>query len=103
MGGVRREGPKIAILGGGIGGFAAAAFLRKEGLPSTVYEQAPELTEVGAGLVVAPNAAHQLRQLGVIDAFRREAVQLQVGWEFRRWQDGTVLAAEDLDPSCERL
>lgn len=95
--------PDIAILGGGIGGLAAAAFLHLEGIEATVYEQAPELGEVGAGLVVAPNAARLLRRLGVLDEFRRRAVQLDVGWEFRRWEDGTILSAEDLASACEQL
>jgi salicylate hydroxylase len=95
--------PEIAIVGGGIGGLAAAAFLDRAGLASTVYEQAPELTETGAGLVVAPNAARLLRRLGVMDAFRDRAVQLDVGWEFRRWRDGAVLSAEDLATECQRL
>jgi len=95
--------PEIAIVGGGIGGLAAAAFLHRAGLRSTVYEQAVELREVGAGLVVAPNAARLLRRLGVLDAFARRAVRLDVGWEFRRWRDGTVLSAEDLAAACERL
>jgi salicylate hydroxylase len=95
--------PRIAILGGGIGGLAAAAFLRREGFGVTVHEQASRLSEVGAGLVVAPNAARQLRRLGVLDAFRERAVVLETGWEFRRWEDGTVLSAEDLASSCERL
>lgn len=95
--------PRIAIVGGGIGGLATAAFLRREGLPSTVYEQASKLTEVGAGLVVAPNAARQLRKLGVLDALSEHAVRLDTGWEFRRWQDGTVLSSENLADSCERL
>ncbi|MWA07376.1 NAD(P)-binding protein [Actinomadura sp. LD22] len=100
----RRSGaPRIAILGGGIGGLAAAAFLGKEGVAATVYEQAPRLAEVGAGLVIAPNAARQLRRLGVLDAVRERAVQLDTGWEFRRWADGTILSAEDLAASCERL
>lgn len=94
--------PRIAILGGGIGGLAAAAFLRRQGLAATVYEQAPALGEVGAGLVVAPNAARLLRRLDVLDAFRRRAVQLKVGWEFRRWEDGTILSAEDLAASCRQ-
>ncbi|WP_326570361.1 hypothetical protein OIE69_03065 [Actinacidiphila glaucinigra] len=38
-----------------------------------------------------------------IDALRKRAVQLDVGWEFRRWQDGTVFSAEDLAADCERL
>lgn len=96
-------GPRIAIVGGGIGGLAAGAFLRREGITATVYEQASQLREVGAGLVAAPNMARLLRRLGVLDAFAARAVRLDVGWEFRRWRDGTVLSAEDLASACERL
>ncbi len=95
--------PRIAIVGGGIGGLAAAAFLHRQGLPATVYEQAARLTEVGAGLVVAPNLARLLRGLGALDDLRERAVQLDTGWEFRRWADGTVLSSENLAQSCERL
>jgi salicylate hydroxylase len=97
------QGPQIAILGGGIGGLATAAFLHRAGLSSIVYEQASQMKEVGAGVVVAPNAARLLRRLGVLDDFAQRAVQLDVGWEFRRWYDGTVLSAEDLASACERL
>ncbi len=95
--------PEIAIIGGGIGGLATAAFLHRAGLRGTVYEQAPALREVGAGLVVAPNAARLLRGLGVLEQLLGSAVRLEVGWEFRRWRDGTVLSAEDLATACERL
>jgi len=95
--------PRIAIVGGGIGGLAAAAFLHRQGLPATVYEQATQLTEVGAGLVVAPNLARLVRRLGVLDDLRARAVRLDTGWEFRRWTDGTVLSSENLMESCERL
>jgi salicylate hydroxylase len=95
--------PRIAIVGGGIGGLAIAAFLHRQGLPSTVYEQARRLTEVGAGLVVAPNAARLLRRLGVLGELRKRAVRLHTGWEFRRWEDGTVLSAENLSHACARL
>jgi salicylate hydroxylase len=97
------SGPRIAIVGGGIGGLAAAAFLNRAGLASTVYEQATTLTEVGAGLVVAPNSVRLLRRLGVMDAFGDVGVRLQVGWEFRRWENGDVLSAEQLDPACHEL
>src|SRR5688572_2371015 len=87
---------RVAIIGGGIGGLAAAAFLHRAGLSSVVYEQAPELKEVGAGLVLAPNAVRLLRRLGAMDRLQHRAVPLDVGWEFRRWQDGRVLSAENL-------
>ena len=95
--------PRIAIIGGGIGGLAAAAFLHRAGLSATVYEQAAELKEVGAGLVVAPNAARLIRRLGVMDQFEQSAVRMDAGWEFRRWEDGTVISVEMLDGVCERL
>jgi salicylate hydroxylase len=97
------DGPRIAILGGGIGGLAAAAFLRDNGFDSDVYEQADALTEVGAGLVIAPNAARLLRRLGVLDRFVGRAVRMETGWEFRRWVNGTVLSAENLEEGCMRL
>ncbi|MGW2330277.1 FAD-dependent monooxygenase [Streptomyces sp. NPDC001700] len=96
-------GPRIAIIGGGIGGLATAAFLRRAGLTATVYEQAPALAEVGAGLVVAPNAVRLLRRLDTMERFLRRAVPLDWGWEFRRWADGSVLSVEHLDGVCERL
>ena len=94
---------RVAIVGGGLGGLAAAAFLHQSGVPAVVYEQARELREVGAGIMVPPNAARMLRRLGVLDAFGERAVQLDVGWEFRRWQDGTVLSAQDLTAKSARL
>jgi salicylate hydroxylase len=98
-----RGAPRVAIVGGGVGGVAAAAFLHRAGLPCVVYEQASVLEEVGAGLVLAPNVVRLLRRLGVVGELAGRAVPLDVGWEFRRWQDGRVLSAEDLAGSCERL
>src|SRR5580704_4171069 len=92
----------IAIVGGGIGGLAAAAFLNRAGLRATVYEQAAELREVGAGLIVAPNAARLLRRLPSAPALAQAGVMLETGWEFRRWADGTVLFAQQLGAACAR-
>jgi salicylate hydroxylase len=44
---------RVAIVGGGLGGLAAAAFLHQAGVPAVVYEQARELREVGTGIMVA--------------------------------------------------
>src|ERR1044072_1176027 len=97
------RGPRIAIIGGGVGGLAAGACLHRAGLTATIYEQAPALTEVGAGLVVAPNAARLLRSLDVMEGFLDRALQLDWGWEFRRWADGTVLSVEQLSGVCDEL
>jgi salicylate hydroxylase len=100
--GPRRHGDPIAVVGGGIGGLAAAAFLRRAGLAATVYEQASALGEVGAGLVVAPNAARLLRRLPSEFGLERAGVVLETGWEFRRWADGSVLFAQQLGEACAR-
>ncbi|MEU6142694.1 FAD-dependent monooxygenase [Streptomyces sp. NPDC047081] len=97
------HGPRIAIVGGGIGGLAVGAFLRRAGLTATVHEQAAALTEVGAGIIMAPNAVRLLRRLGLMDRFLRRAVALEWGWEFRRWADGRVLSVERLSGVCEKL
>ena len=59
---------RIAIIGAGIGGLAAACALRQHGFAVTVYERAAEIGEVGAGLQLGPNAVKVLRALGVFDA-----------------------------------
>jgi 2-polyprenyl-6-methoxyphenol hydroxylase and related FAD-dependent oxidoreductases len=46
----------IAIIGAGIGGMSAALGLAQSGFKVSVFEQAPELSEVGAGLTITPNA-----------------------------------------------
>ena len=93
---------RVAVVGGGIGGLATAAFLHRAGIEATVYEQAPALTEVGAGLVVSPNAVRLLRGLGRLDRFRERAVPLEVGWEFRRWENGRILFSQNLGEECEQ-
>ncbi|MFF4054725.1 FAD-dependent monooxygenase [Streptomyces sp. NPDC001668] len=97
------HGPRIAVVGGGIGGLAVAGFLRRAGLTAGVHEQASVFAEVGAGLVAAPNAVRLLRRLGVLERFLRRAVALDWGWELRRWADGSVLSVERLTGVCERL
>ena len=44
----------VLVVGGGIGGLAAAAFQHRAGVEAAAYEQAAQLKEVGAGVVVAP-------------------------------------------------
>jgi salicylate hydroxylase len=59
------EALQVAIVGGGIGGLTAAAALRARGTKATVFEQAEELREIGAGISLNPNAALLLRRLGI--------------------------------------
>lgn len=94
---------RVAIVGGGLGGLAAALFLRKAGLEATVYEQAPQLREVGAGIVVAPNMVRPLASLGLAGKLPDFAVRLEAAWEFRNWQTGRVLFSQPMGGECERL
>jgi salicylate hydroxylase len=83
--------PRIAIIGGGIGGLAAALALERRGADVTVYEQAPVHSEIGAGLNLTPNAIKALRALGVEDKI--EAIGS--GSEFllmRSWKSGRFIS-----------
>jgi salicylate hydroxylase len=78
---------KIVIIGGGIGGLAAALSLLKRGLDVEVYEQAPELREVGAGIQVSSNGTRVLYALGLEDALKRVQV-LPSRRVIRHWSTG---------------
>lgn len=58
---------KFAVLGGGIGGLATAVALANAGQSVDVFERAPAIREVGAGLSLWPNATYALREIGVLD------------------------------------
>ena len=55
----------VLIIGAGMGGLTAALALQKLGFKVSVYEQAPELAEVGAGLTISPNATRALEYVGL--------------------------------------
>jgi 2-polyprenyl-6-methoxyphenol hydroxylase-like FAD-dependent oxidoreductase len=57
----------VGIIGGGIGGVAAAVALYRLGIHATVYERAPHLKEAGAGMMLWPNATRALKSLGLLD------------------------------------
>ena len=60
----------IAIVGAGIGGMSCALGLSRNGFNVTVFEQAPELSEVGAGLTITPNATKGLNYLNLGDGIK---------------------------------
>jgi salicylate hydroxylase len=82
---------RVAVVGGGIGGAAAAAVLIQRGMDVCLYEQAPALTEVGAGVAIQPNGVRVLQRLGLGD----ELLHFGAKWidpQFRR-SDGNYAAA----------
>jgi salicylate hydroxylase len=92
----------IAVIGAGIGGLTAALSLRRAGIAVDVYEQAPQLTSIGGGINMAPNATRILYRLGLGDGLDREAVR-PLGTHQRRWRDGRTLQRAPLNPLCEQL
>jgi 2-polyprenyl-6-methoxyphenol hydroxylase-like FAD-dependent oxidoreductase len=83
-------GLRAAIVGGGIGGVAAACSLRQRGVDVTVFEQARTLGEVGAGLITSPNALRQLERLGLGEALAAVGAKIGDGSRYCR-ADGTVV------------
>ncbi|HTZ02726.1 MAG TPA: FAD-dependent monooxygenase, partial [Xanthobacteraceae bacterium] len=86
-----RRTPRIAIVGGGIGGLATALALERRGVEVIVAEQSPIHSEIGAGLNLTPNAVKALRALGLNDEVEA------IGWgsEFlmvRSWKSGRYIS-----------
>ncbi len=69
-----RQDLPVLVSGGGIGGLAAALALVRQGFRVQVFEQAPEIGEIGAGIQLGPNAFHAFDALGVGDKARARAV-----------------------------
>ncbi|ANL40386.1 MULTISPECIES: FAD-dependent monooxygenase [Rhizobium] len=77
------------IIGAGIAGLTAALSLSRRGISSEIFEQADELTEVGAGLQLSPNASRILADLGILDGLSRiwlepESIRLISGSSLRQ-------------------
>ncbi|MGB6454992.1 MAG: FAD-dependent monooxygenase [Streptosporangiaceae bacterium] len=66
---------RAVVVGGGLGGIAAAVALAQAGVHVHVYEQAQRLTEVGAGVSLAPNGLRMLERLGVGEGIERVGVR----------------------------
>ncbi len=87
----------VIVVGGGIGGCAAALALTRAGHDVEVFERAAFHAEVGAGIQISPNASRLLHRYGLASAL--EAVAVKPGaLVARRWDDGQLLAREELGP-----
>ena len=92
---------KVIVIGGGIGGLSAALHLLRAGIDVEVYEQAPRISEIGAGIQISPNASRLLHRLGLRPAMDRVGVFPQAIHQ-RRWDDGRTLQHAPLGPEVER-
>jgi salicylate hydroxylase len=85
----------VAVVGAGIAGLSVAAFLSRAGFAATVYEQAAELRDSGAGIQLSPNGTRLLHRIGLAPHLSRVAVAPEA-IEIRRWRDGATIARTDL-------
>jgi salicylate hydroxylase len=83
--------PNVVIVGGGIGGLFAANALIAHGLQVSVYEQAPSLGEIGAGVFLTPNSVRQLQRVGLGPAVEKRGARVGTGSRYFR-HDGTPIA-----------
>ncbi|MEP4198194.1 MAG: FAD-dependent monooxygenase [Aliishimia sp.] len=85
-------GMTVAVIGGGIGGTAAACAFAQRGADVTLYEQAPAMTEVGAGLQVSANGQKVLRALGAVGDTPPALASVSKGTVFRDGAKGRAVA-----------
>lgn len=76
---------RIAIIGGGIGGLALALGLHQRGLACEVFEQAPQVRELGVGITLLPHAMRELAALGVQPQLEAQGIENLESVFFNRW------------------
>lgn len=85
---------RIAVIGAGMAGLTTALSLQKNGFNPVVYESAPELGEVGAGLTISPNSTHGLEYVGLADELAKKANVTQTQ-AIMHYQTGEILATSE--------
>jgi salicylate hydroxylase len=96
----RQKPLSVAVIGGGLGGLAAALSLRQAGIEADVYEQAAAFSEVGAGIQIGPNASRILHRIVPAAALTARAVR-PASVHQRRWDDGRTLQLAPLGDAVE--
>lgn len=92
---------KVLVIGGGIGGLCAGIALKQAGFEVELFERAPAIREVGAGISIWPNAVHVLDELGV--GARVRALGVSVGDGEVSTSDGRTLIAlsmAEIEAAC---
>jgi salicylate hydroxylase len=83
---------RVAVVGAGIGGLSLGLALRERGLPATVFEQAPELTEIGAAIALSANSTREFARLGLLEQLDAAAT-IPTELIYRNWHSGERVAA----------
>jgi salicylate hydroxylase len=91
--------PNVVVVGGGIGGLFAAKALIAQGLRVSVYEQAPALGEVGAGVFLTPNSVRQMQRVGLGPSVEKWGARVGTQSRYFR-QDGAPIAPVQVTDSA---
>jgi 6-hydroxynicotinate 3-monooxygenase len=83
--------PRIAVIGAGLGGAAAAALLHQAGFNVRLYEQAPAFSRLGAGIHLGPNVMKVMAKIGIEDALNQTGSHPDY-WYSRDWKTGEEVA-----------
>src|ERR1700754_4509182 len=93
-------GPKVLVVGGGIGGITTVLALRQRGIDVQLFEQAAAFGMVGAGIQVSSNAAKILLKLGLGEALKKVATYPD-GRDYRGWDTAERLYYTPLGQKAE--
>jgi salicylate hydroxylase len=96
---MQRKRFRVVVVGGGIGGLFAANALIARGLDVSVYEQAPALGEIGAGVFLTPNSVRHLQRVGLEPAVERAGARVGTGSHYFR-HDGAPIAPVQVTDSA---
>jgi 6-hydroxynicotinate 3-monooxygenase len=94
------RGTRIAILGAGLAGLTLAGLLQRAGFSIAVYEQSPNFSRIGAGIILGANVAKVLRRLDLEQAFASTGIRPDA-FVSRAWDSGKILYELVFDQACE--
>lgn len=96
-----KEKLRIAIVGGGLGGLTAAIQLEQKGYNYTVYEQAPQLARIGAGINLYQNTTRLFKHMGLLDKMLETGISIRT-WLNREWDTGRIYFSQLEDEWTEK-
>jgi 6-hydroxynicotinate 3-monooxygenase len=85
-----QDKPRIAIVGAGLGGVTAGILLQQAGHDVTLYEQAPSLARIGAGIGLGPNVLKVMNHIGIVDRLMEIGIVRKTSYS-RVWDTGEIL------------
>lgn len=88
--------PRIAIIGAGLGGLTTAILLQRSGFDPIIYEQAPAIARMGAGINLWPNSTRILKALGFEEELKKIGFTPE-NWINCEWDTGRVYYRQPAD------